>query len=390
MKIALFIDSLRMGGAQWQFVQLADGLAKRGHQVTFVTLHGGGPYWDWLDERQRARLHCLNEERGGTVIHRVRQMLTAPARLATLLRDLDADVVYSALHTSDVIAWRAAALAGNIPVAWSLRTSKQTVPWKQRVSVELCRLASSRVPLMLANSEAGLKDYERRGFKPRRTAVVPNGIDVDLFHPDDQAGQAVRREWGIAADEILIGIVGRLMPVKDHPLFLDAAARLAADVPVARFVCIGDGPDAYTNTLLAQALRLGLRDKVIFAGGRRDMPVVYNALDLLCLSSRSEGFPNVVAEAMASGVPPVATRVGDVAMMMGETGRLVSPSTPDAMAAALAELTSLPAAARRELGLKARARIVDNFSVEVMVQRTERYLEELRQGVGPGQTRLAA
>ncbi len=377
MNIVLFIDSLRMGGAQWQFVQLAKGLAKRGHQVTFVTLHGGGPYWDWLEERGNVQLCCLNPQRGRTILHRIQQMLTAPRHLAVLLRRLDAEVVYSALHTSDFIAWLATRRHTGLPVAWSLRTSKQTVPWKQRVSVELCRMVSSRLPLILANSKAGLDAYQARGFRPEQTDVVPNGIDVELFHPDTAAGLALRGEWGLAPDHLLIGLVGRLMPVKDHPLFLDAAAKLAEMEPRARFVCVGDGPNAYRQALGEQADRLGLKDKVIWAGARRDMPAVYNALDILCLTSKSEGFPNVVAEAMATGVPPVATTVGDVAMMMGEVGQLVSPSTPDALVTALLTLTSLSEEARHDLGRRARARIVERFSMDIMIERTERHLVAL-------------
>ncbi|MGI9488799.1 MAG: glycosyltransferase [Geminicoccaceae bacterium] len=386
MNIVLFIDSLRIGGAQWQFAQLAEGLTQRGHQVTFATIHGGGPYWDWLSERGNVRLQGLYQERGITMAHRVVQLLSAPRRLAALLREREADVVYSALHTSDFIAWLAGQRRCGLPVAWSLRASKQAVPWKQRVSVELCRLASGKLPLILANSHAGLEAYQKRGFQPRQTAVIPNGIDVDIFRPDAKAGQAVRKAWGVGGDAPVLGSIGRLMPVKNHALFLDAAARLAAKRPEARFVCVGSGPSGYTRQLQEQADALKLKDKVIWAGARHDMRAVYNALDLLCLSSRSEGFPNVVAEAMACGVPPVATQVGDVGLMIGETGKTVHAATPNALAEALFDLASLPSTARLDLGQKARTRIVERFSMEAMVRHTEAHLESLclgRPSAGP-------
>ncbi|MGI9492335.1 MAG: glycosyltransferase, partial [Geminicoccaceae bacterium] len=249
-----------------------------------------------------------------------------------------------------------------------------------------------RLPLMLANSQAGLKAYRDRGFRPQQAAVIPNGIDIDMFRPDTEAGLAVRKGWGIAPDSLLIGIVGRLMPVKDHPLFLQAAARLAKDNPSLRFVCVGSGPDDYTRELGERADSLGLKDKVVWAGARRDMRAVYNALDILCLSSKSEGFPNVVAEAMACGVPPIATNVGDVEMIVGGAGKIagkiVSVATPEALAAALSELMSLASEARYNLGLEARARIVEDFSIEAMIQRTEHYLETLC--LGENRRRLAA
>jgi glycosyltransferase involved in cell wall biosynthesis len=382
MNVGLFIDRLDVGGAQRQFALLADGLAGRGHRVTFFTLLPGGPNWDWLQARRAGRTLALYPARGATIAHRLAQLADAPRRLARALRASGVEVLYSALHTGDLLAWLATRLPPGAapPVAWSLRSSRQKLDWKQRPPFELCRLVSGRVPLMVANSRTGLRVYQRLGFRPRSTAVIPNGIDPEVFRPDPEAGMRVRAAWGVAEGAPLVGIVGRLAPVKDHATFLRAAALVAPRAPGAVFACIGDGPAGYRAGLVEQARALGLAGRVIWVGERHDMPAVHNALDVLCLSSRVEGFPNVLGEAMAAGVPCVATDVGDVAEILDPVGRVVPVGDSAALGAALDELLALPPGARRQLGERARARVVEGYSVDAMVRRTEHALRALARG----------
>ena len=399
MRIVLFIDSLRTGGAQRQFALLAEGLAGRGHAVTFATMLPGGQYWDRLADRRAVRLTSLFPHRGRTLAHRLGQLADGPRRLARLLRAVRADVAYSALHASNLLALVASRLAGGTPLAWGVRSAGQKLPWKQHVSAELCRAVSGLAPLVIANSSAGLADWRRRGFRTRSSAVVFNGIDVEALRPDRQAGRSLRTALGVPESARLVGIVGRLAPVKDHSAFFHAAALLTAeetgsgfgDAGSTFFICVGDGPADYGAVLRAEAQLLGLGDRLIWAGEHRDMQAVYNALDLLCLSSRAEGFPNVVGEAMACGVPCVTTDVGDVAGMLGGLGRLVPVGDPEALAAGLRELLALPEAARRELGEAARARVVEHYSVAAMVARTEQALAgviERRRAIGRLPARL--
>lgn len=386
MNVGLFIDRLEVGGAQRQFALLADGLAGRGHRLTFFTLLPGGSYWDWLQARRAGRMLALYPVRGATLGHRLAQLADAPRRLSQALRAEGVEVLYSALHTGDLLAWLATCLAAclspavAIPVAWSLRTSRQDLPWKQRPPFELCRLVSGRVPLMVANSRTGLHVYQGLGFRPRSTAVIPNGIDAEAFRPDPEAGRKVRAGWGVAESTPLVGIVGRLAPVKDHPTFLRAAALVAPLAPDAMFVCVGDGPLTYRAELMQQAQDLGLGGRLVWAGKRHDMSAVYNAFDVVCLSSRVEGFPNVLGEAMAAGVPCVATDVGDIAEILGPVGRVVPPRDSAALGAAVRELLALPPGERQRLGEQARTRVLDNYSIGAMVHSTEQVLGALIRG----------
>jgi glycosyltransferase involved in cell wall biosynthesis len=386
MRVVLFLDSLRPAGAQLQFGLLAEGLARSGHRVTLASLYPGGPCWERLSTQPWYQLHALFDRRGGSVAQRILQLHHAPRRLAALLATVRADVLHSALHTSDLLAWRASRISGRVPIAWSIRTAHQRFPWKQRPAYELCRLVSATVPLMIANSQAGLKDYQARGFRPRASVVIPNGIDSGNFRPDERARSRVRAEWSVPPDSPLIGIVGRLAPVKHHPAFLAAAAITARSHPAARFVCVGDGPSDYRARLAAQAAALGLHDRLTWAGARDDMSAVYNALDLLCLSSDAEGFPNVVAEAMASAVPCAAFEVGDVVEIVGECGTIVPPGDAQSLGEAIAAMLAQPREVRRQIGVRGRQRIVDRYSVDAMLTRTEACLAWLAEGAGAGTT----
>ena len=152
------------------------------------------------------------------------------------------------------------------------------------------------------------------GYPTERMTVVHNGIDCDRFRPDSEARQRVRAEWGIRSDEPLVGLVGRMDPKKDHVNFLKAAALTKVRHPRARFVCVGDDPAAYRNTLIAQAEVLGLSNDLIWSPAKVLVQEVYNACDVVVLSSAfGEGFPNVVGEAMACEKRCVVTNVGDAA-----------------------------------------------------------------------------
>lgn len=169
----------------------------------------------------------------------------------------------------------------------------------------------------------------------------------------------------------LIGLVGRLDPMKGHPQFLRAAALLRRRHPALRFVCVGDGADDYRCALHQLAGELGLNDCLIWAGTRTDMPAVYNALDLAVSSSVwGEGLANMVGEAMACGVPCVVTEVGDAAWVVGDAGRVVPPGDPAALAEGLEEMLGRLERDGPALSQAARRRVEEQLGVEALVRGT--------------------
>jgi glycosyltransferase involved in cell wall biosynthesis len=179
---------------------------------------------------------------------------------------------------------------------------------------------------------------------------------------------------------LLIGQVARLDPMKDHPTLLRALARCLPVCSDLRLVVAGDGSSGYTGELERLACDLGLRERVLWLGERLDTPELYNAMDIHVLASAyGEGFPNAVAEAMATAVPCVVTRVGDAAEIVSDTGIAVSPRDPEALSGALRQLLSASPEERRELGRRARRRIEDRYSVAAMVERYLRLYRTLKE-----------
>ena len=205
------------------------------------------------------------------------------------------------------------------------------------------------------------------GYSTRRMRVIPNGYDVEIFAPDPEGGLRLRRSIGVADDAHVVGIVARWDPIKDHATFLDAAARVAVQDPRVCFVLCGEGITCANEKLSELVKRHGLRDQVRLLGPRDDIATVFSAFDLHVLSSRSEAFPNVVAEAMACEVSCVVTDVGDAALIVGPTGWVVPPGRPDLLADAMYQgVRSLASGGRGE---EARRRIVREFSIVRMVAR---------------------
>lgn len=373
MRVLLSIPSLLPGGAERQFAELAAGLAARGHAVLAVAMEQGGPLESALGGAQLVVLGKTS---------RLDNLRTA-WKLAGLLRSFRPQAHYTFLTAACVLGGLLKPLFPAIKLVMGLRATEivhgdYSYGRAARFMHGLEARLSSMAELVVANSHAGRRDALQRGFRPDRTVVVPNGIDTARCRPDRALGLPLREAWGIQPGELLVGHVARLDPMKDHPNFLRAAALLATQRPGLRFVCVGAGPEGYAAELRSLADGLGLAHRLVWAGGRTDMPAVYNALDALCLSSAyGEGFPNVLGEAMACGVPCCATDVGDAAQVIGDMGGVEPKSNPEALAAGLEGL--LDRLGREGEGLRSacRERIVANFGVERMVEDTEARLEKL-------------
>jgi glycosyltransferase involved in cell wall biosynthesis len=205
--------------------------------------------------------------------------------------------------------------------------------------------------------------------------VIHNGIDTEIFRRDEKARKRIRSEWEVRDEETLIGHVGRLDPMKDHPTFFRAAALLSHDRADIRIVCVGEGTCEYRDQLHSFAKKVGLGNRIIWAGSRQDMPGVYSALDIAVSSSSwGEGFPNVIAEAMACEVPCVATDVGDSALIVGDLGVVVKAGDPFLLAQGICGV--LEATSQRDTQ-PLRERVMSNFGLAHCVDLSQQTLVNL-------------
>lgn len=364
LKVLFIARSLELGGAERQLTLLACHLRQRGHAVTVALLYRAGPF---VRDLEAADVHILS-------LAKVRRwdVLAPLMRLLAIVREFEPDVIHGYLTVPNLLAFIARMRRPRARLLWGVRDAGLSLTqydWRERTAFRLARLLSRFVDVIVANSSAGADYYASAGFRPRRFAVIPNGIEATRFSYSDEGRRRLRREWSVRPDSWLIGIVGRLDPAKDHETFLRSAAALVREVPNTRFVCVGGGTRARMEALRELSRQLGVERDVVWAGPRTDMSDVYSALDLAVSSSKSEGFPNVVGESMACGVPCVVTAVGDSAMVVGELGEVVAPGDPEALAQACARVRnrcSRGALDREQL----RAWITSEFGVERMVDRS--------------------
>ncbi|MBU1349466.1 glycosyltransferase, partial [Patescibacteria group bacterium] len=197
------------------------------------------------------------------------------------------------------------------------------------------------------------------------------------FSYDQEGGRLMRERWGVDQGQALLGLSGRLDPMKDHANFLKAARIIRAARSDARFVCIGGGDPSYLAGLEKQAESLGLSEAVVWAGEISDMPAAYSALDIAVSASSGESFSNVVAEAMACQRPVAVTEVGDSARIVGPVGKVAPAGDAAALAGACQELLSLNETERQDIGAALKQRVEQKYSVEAMLTASEEYLTNL-------------
>ncbi|MCF8033676.1 MAG: glycosyltransferase [Desulfarculaceae bacterium] len=366
LNITFLMRSMNYGGAERQVVLLVRELVARGHAVAVVVFYPGGPL-----EKELIQAGCRVESMGKRGRWDVIGFLP---RLARALRGLGTQVLVSYLDVPNLVAAALKPLLPGAALVWGVRASNMDLSrytWLDRLVFALEGPMSRMAEVVICNSQAGLEHVRAAGFAASRLIVIPNAIDTGRFRPSAAMRAAFRAELGLSHGDLLVGLVGRLDPMKDHPAFLKAAARLAKDHPGAHFVCVGDGPADYQASLRAQGEELGLEERLHWLPGRDAVEQVYNGLDLLCSASLyGEGFPNVVGEAMACGLPCVVTQVGDAPRVLGDAGRVVPPGDPAALAQALGGLLALPSREREALGRAARQRVEKNYSVKSLADRT--------------------
>ena len=367
LHVCLLTRSLDAGGAERQLAELARHLDKRRFEVTVLTFYPGGLLRREVEQAPGVRLVSLDKTGRWDAAR-------FGARLIGTLRRLRPDVVHGYLDVANLLAWLGGRAAG-AKVVWGVRGSDRNLDWYDwsfRAAVRTGAALSRHVDLVIFNSHAGLRHHvDHHGFCRRNTAVVPNGIDTGRFRPRPEARQRVRRAWGVTESEFLFGLVGRLDPMKGHRAFLDAMARLARRRPRIRAVCIGDGPAETARRLAASAAARALGGRLRWESARPDVECAFAALDGLVMSSvNGEGFPNVVGEAMAAGVPSVVTAVGDAALLLADPQRTVPPGDPERLARACERLLDRPPAERARIGVADRRRIVDHFSAQRLAERT--------------------
>lgn len=372
VRVAHLITTLDVGGAETAMSRVVANLDRDRFASLVIGLTSAGPVGARLRE-SGIEVTSLGMRRGWP----------SPRGLAALVRRLRAwrpDVLQTWLYHADLLGTVAAPLAGVPRLVWNLRSSdmqwehyRRLSAWTQRA----CALASRRPDVVVVNSEAGRAHHAELGYRPARWCVIPNGVDATTFRPDPVARLDVRRELGLDPAAELVGLLARLDPMKDHASFVAAAGQLAEHRAGVHFVLAGPGVHAGASEFAA--LPESLRGRLHLLGTRSDVPSLMAALDVCALSSISEGFPNVLAEALACGVPCVSTDVGAAREIVGDHGAIVPRADPAALARGLQRVLDLAPDARAALSRSARAHVLARFSLSRCVRAYEAMYGELAQ-----------
>jgi len=373
VKLLKFVGLFGVGGTEQQVLTLARELDHSRFELHLACFQRVGELRDQLRPFERA-----------TTEYRIRKLYNKGAiqqwlRLASYIRRHQIQIVHTYNFHPTVFAVPAGRLAGAVVIASVRDMGAYLTPAQQRVQRMVGRLAHR----VVANSEAVRQWLIRGGWDGRRISVIRNGIDLSRFQR--QVGNpGLRRELGLPPGVPIVAVIARLSRVKGLDDFLEAAAMLTATRPDVHFLLVGESSGTergYEHQIAAQAARLGLERRVVFAGLRLDVPAVLSEVAVSVLPSLSEGLSNVLLESMAVGVPLVATRVGGNAEAVedGVTGLLVPPRQPSALAAAIGRLLDDQTLAAR-LVQAGRRRVVEHFSMEAVARTTERLYLTLLEG----------
>ncbi len=295
-------------------------------------------------------------------------------RLLLLMRKLRPSIVQTWMYHADLIGGIAARMASIKAVIWGIRTTDLNSRGPRATSLirKLCAKLSYFIPVsIVCAADASRLAHIIFGYDASRMVVVRNGFDLARLVATPQETGALRLLCDFDAGDVVIGFVGRFHSDKDQLNFVQAAGLVSRQYENARFLMVGRGLNACNEKLMQWIRNTGYSNRFVLLGERTDVPVCLAATDLFCLSSRTEGFPNVVAEAMAMGVPCVVTDVGDAALLVADTGVVVPKEDSDALALGLGQLLAMPPIARELLGQKAKMRVQIEFSMARCNERFE-------------------
>lgn len=370
MKILYLVTGLYTGGAEIMLYNLLAQIDRQRFSPVVVSLIDRGTLGDRIAALD-IPVHTLNLLPGS---------LPTPAtikRLVGIVRQVKPDLIQGWMYHGNLAAQLANVFCSpRVPVLWSIHhsiSSLQNEKKSLQLIIQFGKYISRYPQQIIFVSQTSKAQHEALGYCGDRSCVIPNGFDPDKFAPSASARTKIRAELGLSENTILIGMMARYHPMKDHNNFLQAAALLAPKYPEIRFVLAGTDVNSENLTLQRSIQELGIGDRLHLLGERRDMPDLIASLDILTSASAyGEAFPLIVGESMSSGIPCVVTDVGDSAAIVGETGRIVPPRNPTALASGWEELIALGAEGKEKLGKLARQKIIGDFALKSVVARYEK------------------
>lgn len=372
LRILHVITGLETGGAERTLLRLLEGGLRDQFDCTVLSLSGEGTYGALLRQAD-IPVHCLH----------MKSSFLSPAKLLEfrrLLKQLKPDVVQGWMYHGNLMASLSRVLSGTRPaVAWNVRHALYDIRDEKpntRLVIRACRYLSGHTEGIIYNSAVARRQHESFGYSAHQAVVIPNGVDLEQSRPDPETRMRIRKELDIPIDALVLGHIARYHPIKDHVTFLKAMVPVMDRLSSLYVVMVGKGIDG-NNPDFSGYLDLVPANHIRLLGERPDVEQLMTAMDVMCQSSISEAFPNVLCEAMATAVPCVATGVGNSDDIVGDTGLIVPPRDMEALGNAIEHIVLLTTQERKAMGRAARARIGDRFGLDSSIKRYVTFYEAL-------------
>lgn len=370
MRILHIIGSLERGGAEVMLCKLIAAMREDVHCV--ISLTKLGPLGEQLIASGHD-VHVLNI--------RKRSFLLGLLALWRCIRAFKPNVIQTWMYHSDLLGGVVGRLAGISNVIWNIRNTEipQGRLSKTYFIIRICALLSNFVPRrIVCCAESALRYHERLGYCKRKMIPIPNGYLVNSDLPDSREILFMRRSFGITSDVLIVGAVGRFDPLKGYDIFIEAANFIEKSFKGRILFLMIGRQMTNENPLLKKLIsEKGGNAKFMMIGERNDASKLISMLDIFCLPSRSEGFPNVVAEAMLMQVPCVVTDVGDARKIVGKDGIVVNKNDPQELANGILELLNMHHEERNSLGISGRAKIIKSYSIDAVAEQYAKIYREL-------------
>ncbi|MBD1155085.1 glycosyltransferase [Pelagibacterales bacterium SAG-MED18] len=307
-------------------------------------------YYGPLLKKKNITINCLNMNRG-------KFNLASLKNLKNILENQEPDIIQGWMYHGNL-----AALAGTfmlkkkIMLSWNIRLSLEVFPQMKlttRLAVKLCALFSKKIDSIIYNSKRSLLQHRKIGFSKSNDYFIPNGFDLKKWHPSKKLRTKIRKLLKISKKTKVIGYVGRGEEQKDLPNLFKAFNIVKKKNPNIILIAVGKNLKKYASN----------SDKIIFLGQRSDVHDLMPSFDILCLSSKAEGFPNVIGEAMSTGLPCITTDVGDAKEIVGDTGWVVPVNNPLLFAKCIVNVMKIPREKFQKYGKSARKKIINNYDI---------------------------
>ena len=367
MKIMQIIIGLDVGGAEMMLKRLVEshhGNPIYQHSVVSLTDIG----------KLGAQFQTMGIDVNTLGMNSVFSIPLVLLRLVGLIRANQPDIVQTWMYHADLLGGLAACIAGNRYVIWGVRTTDIQLDgsFMTAIARRLCARLSSWIPsVIVCAAEASKQFHVEVGYDATKMSVVPNGYNFSWLKASFNQRELLRQQYGIDQNNLVLGSLGRFHADKDQKNFVLTSGLLASKFSQLRFLMIGRGVDWKNRQLSNWIVDTGFKERFVLLGERDDVPQCLAAMDIFCLHSKTEGFPNVLAEAMAMSLPCISTDVGDAAMLLAETGVVVPKENSAALAQGVEQLLVLDQSTRSALGMQAKSRVEMLFSMDNARERFE-------------------